>query len=64
MTPYFVAKKQTCSQCGSDLFIENEAELYEDLLFCDSVCVMEYLYRDHNIKQVILTNQLIYRDVD
>lgn len=64
MTPYFVAKQQTCSQCGSDLYINFEAKLYEDLLFCDSVCVMEYLYRDHNIKQVVLTNQIIYREVD
>ncbi len=64
MTPYFVAKKQTCSQCGTGLYIGCEYELYEDLLFCDSVCVMEYLYRDHNVKQVVLTNQIIYREVD
>lgn len=63
MIPHFTVNGEKCNQCDSDLYINDQVEMYEDLLFCDSVCVMEYLYRDNNIKQVVLTKNMIYREM-
>lgn len=62
MHPYFITKAK-CDQCGNDLHDEETAELYDGDLFCDSVCAMEYMYREFGVKKVVLTTNMIYRDV-
>ena len=60
MLAFFAHKNQECTYCGGTIYVNTEAEMYEDLLFCDDSCAKEYLYNEL-VKTVNVTNDKFFR---
>lgn len=64
MIPYYVVNHQDCEYCESTIYIGYEAVLTDDGFFCSKDCLMEHLYEMSNAKEIYLTDEQIYREVD
>lgn len=64
MIPYYATQPQECEYCESTIYIGYEAVLTDDGLFCSKDCLLEHLYEMSNAKEVYLTDDRIYMDVD
>ena len=64
MIAYYVTRPQKCERCELTIDIGCEAVLAEDGLFCSKDCLLEHLYEGSNAKEVCLTDDRMYMDVD
>ena len=62
--PYYVTKSQQCEFCEATIYIGHECVKTEDGYFCNEDCTKAHLYLMHNPKEIYLTNDKIYREVD
>lgn len=64
MIPHYVTGPQQCEYCESTIYIGYEAVLNDDGFFCSKDCLLEHLYLMSHAKQIYLTDEWIYREVD
>lgn len=64
MIPHYVTGPQQCENCESTIYIGYEAIWHDDGLFCSMECLLEHLYQMSNAKEIYLTDEQIYREVD
>lgn len=64
MIAYYVTRPQKCERCELTICIGCEALLTEDGFFCSKDCLLEHLYESSNAKEVCLTDDRMYMDVD
>lgn len=64
MIPHFSTRHQCCEHCGDDILIGYEAILTKDGYFCEEDCLKNHLYESEYKKEIYLTAEKIYREVD
>lgn len=64
MIPFYTEKDPTCEQCDADLFIGYEVVYHDRSFFCDRDCLSEFLIENTSYKEVFLTKEKVYREVD
>lgn len=64
MIPYYVTDYQYCEHCNSEIYINYECVKHDDGFFCDKECLTEHLYEGSGAKEIYLTDDRMYREVD
>lgn len=61
MIPHYSEGNQQCEHCKDELQINDEAVLYDNCLFCDSVCVVNHVAELNGAKSVYLTDDKLHK---
>lgn len=64
MIPHFVVHHQECERCSATLYIGYECIKHDDGYFCDEDCLKNHLLEGSGHKDVYLTDDRIWREID